>query len=110
MLRQGDEDVPWDSLSVGATRPAMLKGFDVPFWFIVPILAIPMLVVLLTSNPMWLVLIPLLVLLARWLIARDHNRPRVIMLSFMSGAMFADRGRWGGDSVDPLGKVNRNGD
>lgn len=109
MLRQGDEDVPWDSLSVGATRPAVLKGFNVPFWFILPILGIPMVVVFFTSNPAWLVLIALLTLLARWIVAKDHNKPRVIMLAFMSGAMFADRRRWGGDSVDPLGKVSHHG-
>lgn len=104
-MRQGDETVLWDSLSVGATRPAVLKGFNVPFWFILPIVGLPMILVGITGNPLWLVSIAVLTLLGRWLVARDHNRPRVMFLSLISGAMFADRQRWGGDSVDPLGEV-----
>jgi hypothetical protein len=43
--------------------------------------------------------------LGRWLVGYDHNRPRVLYLALMSGAMFADRRRWGGASVDPLGET-----
>jgi hypothetical protein len=43
------------------------------------------------------------------LVSVDHNQPRVLYLALIAGALFADRGRWGGDSVDPLGDV-RHGD
>lgn len=103
MIVRGNEDVPWDSLSVGATRPAVIKGFNIPFWFILPIAGLPAFLVIATGNPFWLLLIVALTAFGRWLVARDHNRPRILFLAFTSGAMFADRGRWGGSSADPLG-------
>lgn len=105
MASRDDEVMHWDKLSVGATRPAMQKGLNVPFWFLIPILIVPAIVVAITRNPFWLVLILALTLLGRWIVATDHNRPRVLWLSLISGAMFADRQRWGGDSADPLGEV-----
>lgn len=109
MANRGDESVPWDALSVGATRPAVIKGLNVPFWFVLPIIGVPMVVVAATRNPFWLLLIPGLTALGRWIVARDHNRPRVLFLALISGALFADRQRWGGDSVDPLGEVRDGG-
>ena len=41
-------------------------------------------------------------ILARALVARDYNMPRVLLLWLLSGAAFADRRRWGGDSLDVL--------
>ena len=104
-----DESMPWDALSVGATRPAVIKMLNVPFWFVLPIIGVPMVTVSVTHNPFWLLLIVPLTAAGRWLVARDHNRPRVLFLALISGAMFADRHRWGGFSVDPLGEV-RHGD
>lgn len=101
------ESVPWDALSVGATRPAVIKGLNVPFWFVLPIIGLPMVIVSATHNPFWLLLILPLTATGRWIVARDHNRPRVLFLSLISGAMFGDRQRWGGLSVDPLGEVHR---
>lgn len=106
MHYRGTEDIPWDGLSVGATRPAVIKGLNVPFWFVLPIIGIPMVITYFSGNPLWLSLIAGLTLLGRWLVARDHNRPRVMFLALISGALFADRHRWGGDSVDPLGDVH----
>jgi type IV secretory pathway VirB3-like protein len=104
--------VPWDALSVGATRPAVIKGLNVPFWFILPIVGLPMITVSATAiagnvNPWWLLGIIPLTALGRWVVASDHNRPRVLFLALISGAMFADRRRWGGYSVDPLGEARR---
>jgi len=99
------ESVPWDALSVGATRPAVIKGLNVPFWFVLPIVGLPLLIVATTHNPFWLLLIIVLTVIGRWVVSRDHNRPRVMYLSLISGALFADRERWGGDSVDPLGET-----
>ena len=101
------EIVPWDALSVGATRPAVIKGLNVPFWFVLPIIGTPMVIVSVTRNPFWLLLIFALTAMGRWIVARDHNRPRVLYLALISGAMFADRQHWGGFSVDPLGQVRR---
>ncbi len=102
MLDPREESVSWDMLSVGATRPAVIKGLNVPFWFVLPIVGVPLVFVVLTRNPLWLGLIAGLTVFARWLVARDHNRPRILLLCFLSGAAFADRGAWGGDSVDPF--------
>lgn len=101
------ETVPWDALSVGATRPAVIKGLNVPFWFVLPIVGIPMVIASATQNPFWLLLILALTALGRWIVARDHNRPRVLFLALISGAMFGDRRRWGGVTFDPLGRVAR---
>ena len=100
-----NESVVWDPLSVGATRPAVIRGLNVPFWFVLPIVGLPMVIVSITRNPFWLLMIVALTGLGRWLVSRDHNRPRVLYLALISGAMFADRRRWGGDSADPLGEV-----
>jgi len=97
------EEIPWDALSVGATRPAVIKGLNVPFWFILPIAGIPILFVAITHNPFWLVMILPLTALGRWIVARDHNRPRVLYLALISGALFADKRAWNGDSSDPHG-------
>jgi type IV secretory pathway VirB3-like protein len=105
MYRPDDEIVPWDALSVGATRPAVIKGLNVPFWFVLPIVGIPLVIMAVTRNPFWLLMIVALTVLGRWFVSRDHNQPRVFYLALFSGGMFADRGRWGGDSVDPLGDV-----
>lgn len=99
------DEMVWDALSVGATRPAVIRGLNVPFWFILPIIGLPMVIVSVTQNPFWLFLIIPLTAAGRWVVARDHNRPRVMFLTLISGAMFADRGRWGGYSVDPLGEA-----
>ena len=101
------ETVPWDALSVGATRPAVIKGLNVPFWFVLPIVGIPMVIASATQNPFWLLLILALTALGRWIVARDHNRPRVLFLALISGAMFGDRRRWGGVTFDPLGRIAR---
>jgi type IV secretory pathway VirB3-like protein len=100
------ETVPWDGLSVGATRPAVIKGLNVPFWFVIPIVGFPLVIMAVTRNPFWLLMIVALTMLGRWLVSRDHNRPRVLYLALIAGALFADRGRWGGDSMDPLGDVH----
>ena len=104
-MTQAGETVPWDALSVGATRPAVIKGLNVPFWFVLPIVGIPMVIASATQNPFWLLLILALTALGRWIVARDHNRPRVLFLALISGAMFGDRRRWGGVTFDPLGAV-----
>src|SRR3984957_344211 len=104
MAAPEDESVLWDALSVGATRPAVIRGLNVPFWFVLPIIGLPMVIVAVTRNPIWLLLIIALTALGRWVVSRDHNRPRVLYLALISGALFADRRRWGGDSVDPLGE------
>ena len=49
--------MPWDELSVGATRPAVISGLNVPFWFVLPIIGFPMVLVSTTQNPFWLLLI-----------------------------------------------------
>jgi type IV secretory pathway VirB3-like protein len=105
MYRPDDEIVPWDALSVGATRPAVIKGLNVPFWFVLPIVGIPLVIMAVTRNPFWLLMIVALTALGRWFVSSDHNQPRVFYLALISGGMFADRGLWGGDSVDPLGDV-----
>lgn len=103
MSLQSHDQVPWEPLSVGATKPAIIKSLGVPFWFVLPVMFIPLGFVAATWNPFWLVLIPALAALGRWFVARDHNRPRVLFLALISGSLYADRARWGGDSADPHG-------
>ena len=100
MARLPEERIEWDPLSVGATRPAMLKG--VPFAFVPFIFFGPVIVVFVSWNPAWLLLMVPMTILARALVARDYNMPRVLLLWLLSGAAFADRSRWGGDSLDVL--------
>lgn len=102
METRGD-DVSWDTLSVGATRPATIRSLNVPFLFILPIVGVPVVFVTLTGNPLWLGLMLPLTAVGRLMVARDHNRPRVLALAITSGAMFGDRAQWGGITTDPLG-------
>lgn len=95
--------MPWDALSVGATRPATIKALGIPYLFVLPVMGLPILLVVVTANPFWLLLIAVLTGFARLLVARDHNRLRVLRLAIQSGAAFGDRSRWGGVTADPLG-------
>lgn len=95
--------VPWEPLSVGATKPAVYKALGIPFWLILPVVFVPFVIVAVTWNPFWLALIPAFAQIVRRFVAKDHNRPRVLALALISGSLFADRSVWGGDSTDPLG-------
>lgn len=99
-------EVSAEPLSVGATRPPVVAVLNVPLGFLLPIVALPMALVMLTSNPFWLLLAFVLTVLVRWFVATDHNRPRVLWLAFLSGALWADRRQWGGASADPLGTAH----
>ena len=103
MQEGGINSIPLDGLSVGATRPAVIKHLNVPFWFILPILGVPLVCVFTTGNPFWLLLTFPMIVLGRLLVTRDHNRPRILLLALVSGSVFARHAQWGGDSVDPLG-------
>ena len=96
-----DEPLHCDTLSVGATRPAMLKG--IPFGFIPVIFFSAAACVFMTRDPLWLLLMVPMALGVRALIAKDHNMPRVLLLWLRSGSALADRAVWGGESHDPLG-------
>ena len=107
MSAPGDELIVPDPLAVGATRPPIVRPFGVPFAYVIPCMVIPLVLVPLTWNPFWLLLIFPLTMLARSVAGRDHNRLRVWRLAYRSGAMFADRRSWQGDSYDPLGSAWR---
>ena len=107
MTQHRGEDLPWNGLSVGATRPATMKALGIPFWFVLPVVGLPLILTMLTFNPAWLALIAVLTAYARLLVARDHNRPRVLLLALLSGTAFGDRSRWGGVTTDPLGTRDR---
>jgi type IV secretory pathway VirB3-like protein len=97
----------YDVLSVGATRHAVIKSLGVPFWYVIPIVGLPLGFVAVTHNPLWLFLILVLTLIGRAVVAGDHNRPRVLRLAFLSGALLADKRERGGDSTDPLEDTRR---
>ena len=95
--------MPPDRLSVGATRPPVVSTFNVPLSFLTWVLVLPLMLCAFTSNVAFMILIPIFTGIGRVLIARDHNRPRVLWLSLTSGAKLGDRKRWGAVSMDPLG-------
>lgn len=105
MSQLPDEAVHCDTLSVGATRPAMLKG--IPFGFVPVIFFAAAACVFITRDPLWLLLIVPMALGVRALIAKDHNMPRILLLWLRSGSALADRSIWGGESHDPLGSPRR---
>lgn len=74
MQHRGTEDILWDGLSVGATRPAVIKGLNVPFWFVLPISDIPLVITYLSANPFLLLLIGGLTLLGA-LAGRPRSQP-----------------------------------
>ena len=80
-----------------------MRMFGVPFWFILPILGLPLALIFITRNPFWIVLVFVLAYAGRSWVSGDHNAPRVLFLSVLSGATFADRSWRGSDSFDPLG-------
>lgn len=104
MRNPAAEYVERDFLAGGLTRPAVLRGLGIPFWYIIPMVGFPLVMVAITWNVFWLFSMIVIAAFARWFAGRDHNYPRVLRLSLLSGAMFADRHTWGGYTVDPLGK------
>jgi type IV secretory pathway VirB3-like protein len=100
-----EERMPWDELAVGATRPSVIRGLNVPYWFVIPVIGVPFLITAVSGNPFWLVAIVPMAALVQWLVATDHNRPRILMLALLSGSLFGERRRWGGVSADPFGKT-----
>jgi len=97
------QEMEYDPIAVGATRPAVVKYFDIPLGFLLPVLIIPFIISYVTFNPLWIIVgIPALTKAVRILVKNDHNRPRALWLAFASGAMFAERGTWGGHTTDPL--------
>lgn len=95
--------IPWHPLAVGATRPALVKGFLVPAPYLLGILVPPFIMMMITVNVAWLLLMLPLTRAMRDLAGRDHNHPRVLWLSFRSGALLARReAPWHGDTRDPL--------
>lgn len=100
----GNEDLEWDALSVGATRPALVPFVGVPvlYLFACVIAMFPLMILVGTLTPA-LILLPILVYGGRWMISKDHNRPRVLLLAWRTGSLFGDRNRWGGITSDPLG-------
>ena len=60
-----------------------IRGLNVPFWFILPIAGLPIVLTAVTRNPFWLPGIAVLTVLGRWLVGHDHNRPRVLYLALM---------------------------
>ena len=103
MRNPDDLAADWDMLATGITRPAVIKGLNVPIWYTFPIVGLPILISIITWNPIWLAMMAPLTAIGRWIVANDHNRPWVKFLALFSRSMFADRRRWGGDSPDPHG-------
>ena len=105
-MRGRGEEIPWEPLSVGNTRPAVFKALGIPFLMLIPVLFIPVILAAVTQNPFWLLLILVLAWAARTFMERDHNRPRRLWLSIVTGVFFGSRDptRWGGHTADPHGK------
>lgn len=105
MAAPNDETLPFDRIAVAETRPTL--PFGMPWIWMLASLFGPPLLVLATfaagdPNPWWLMLVPVLGFVGRLSVARDPHRPRILRLWLMSGAAFADRSRYGGDSPAAL--------
>lgn len=108
MEQHSIQEMPLDPIAVGATRPSVVKGLDIPLGFLPVALVPPFIVAWVTFNPFWLFAIAGMILVIRRVVKNDHNRPRVLWLRFMSGAMFAPRDAlWGGQTTDPLANGDR---
>jgi len=100
MARPNDERIQQDQIALANTRPALVYGMPWP-WF-VPTLFGPPILLVLTVQPLCLILWVPLVLIGRAIVAKDANRPRIWWLSLTSGAALADRSALRGDSPPAL--------
>lgn len=96
------DDLEWDELSVGATRPAMIPVLDVPIWFLGFAVAVPFALVFMLSNLAPAGLILVILWIGRQTVAGDYNRMTVIFRAFRCGALFKSRRQWGTATYDPL--------
>jgi type IV secretory pathway VirB3-like protein len=79
----------------------------VPYWLIFPVFFGPCIVLVITGNLFWFVMIPVLWYGARWAYGTNPNRPFEWILWVTSGSFFSDWHMWGGATRDPHSKPDK---
>jgi len=91
-----------DMLAVGGTRPPVVAVLNVQRIYLIPILGLPLVLTIVTFNPLWLLLAAPLTMAARSLAGHDPNQPRILRLAWQTGTLFARRTDLGKRPTDPL--------
>lgn len=81
----------------------MPYGF--PFYMIPVVIVLPIALVIIEKNPVWLMLMLPLGGIARGMVVKDPNRPRILLLWIASGSAFADRRKPGADGAEIISPV-----
>ena len=83
---------------VGATRPAVISGLNITYFWLLPVLVVPLLFIWVTRNLFWAALAGPILMYARKSNA-DPGLPRILWLWAISGSFLADRSARGVEIV-----------
>lgn len=83
---------------VGATRPAVISGLNITYFWLLPVVGVPLLFIFVTRNIFWAALAWPILMYARKSNA-DPGLPRILYLWMISGSWLADRSARGVEIV-----------
>jgi type IV secretion system protein VirB3 len=97
-----DEELEWDALHVGATRPAMLWGTNIPLVVIVPTIVFCLEVEFMLGFQMAMLIdIPFAICMFA-MVMHDYNAHRLWHIYLITKAKTLDDWHWGGVCVSPF--------
>ena len=100
-----DERLTEDTLFLACTRPAMIAG--VPVEAMGVNIMVSGFAFLVGGSLAYLAIAPVLHLVFRELVKRDHNRFRVLLVFMDTKGRSRNSGLWGGSSCSPLKVIRR---
>ncbi|MBS0984274.1 VirB3 family type IV secretion system protein [Gluconobacter cerinus] len=100
-----EERLQVDKIALADTRPVLVFGMPL-FWLMVTMF-VPAIVVVITivaghPNPWFLIVSVPMALAGRAIVARDLNRPRILLLWLITGSAFAHRKSGQGETLPVL--------
>jgi hypothetical protein len=93
-----NQDIGTFRVPVGATRPAVISGLNITYFWLLPVVGLPLLCIFVTRNIFWGALAWPILMYARKSNA-DPGLPRILWLWAISGSFLADRSARGVEVV-----------
>ena len=97
-----EEKLNEDKLYLALTRPAMVRGIDVPIEAAFISIMTGGLAMIIGDSIVYLIIAVPLILASRFIVKRDQNAFRILIRFFDTGAKCRNRSIWGGSSPSPL--------
>lgn len=96
-----NQDVGTNRVPVGATRPAVISGLGITYFWLLPVVGLPLLCIFVTRNIFWGALAMPILYWARRSNA-DPGLPRILWLWAISGSFLARRSVRGVEIVSAM--------